>query len=78
VARVTLWQRNPVLGFVIGVSMVGNLVVAGLAGTAIPFILKRLRLDPALASAVIVTTFTDCCGFGFSLGLATILLNYLK
>lgn len=75
---VTLWQRNPVLGFVIGVSMVGNLVVAGLAGTAIPFILKRLRLDPALASAVIVTTFTDCCGFGFSLGLATILLNYLK
>ena len=75
---VTLWQHNPVLGFVIGVSMVGNLVVAGLAGTSIPFILKRFRLDPALASAVIVTTFTDCCGFGFSLGLATILLNYLK
>jgi magnesium transporter len=75
---VTLWQHNPVLGFVIGVSMIGNLVVAGLTGTAVPFILKAFRIDPALASAVIVTTFTDCCGFAFSLGLATILLNYLK
>lgn len=75
---VAVWQNNPVLGFVVGISMVGNLIVAGLTGTAIPFLLKRIHVDPALASAVIVTTFTDCCGFGFSLGLATILINYLK
>ena len=39
--------------------------------------LQKLKIDPALASAVIVTTFTDCCGFAFSLGLATLLLKYL-
>jgi magnesium transporter len=75
---VALWQHNAVLGLVIGLAMVGNLVVAGLAGTAIPFLLKLVRLDPALASAVIVTTFTDSCGFAFSLGLATLLIQYLR
>ncbi len=58
--------------------MIGNLVVAGLAGTAVPFVLKLVKIDPALASAVVVTTFTDCCGFAFSLGLATLLINYLR
>lgn len=75
---VALWQNKPVLGLVIAVAMVGNLVVAGFAGTAVPFLLKKLKLDPALASAVIVTTFTDCCGFVFALGLATLLLRYLS
>jgi magnesium transporter len=75
---VALWQQKPVLGLVIGVAMIGNLVVAGFAGTGIPFLLKKLKLDPALASAVVVTTFTDCCGFVFSLGLATVLLRYLQ
>lgn len=75
---IAIWQHSPILGLVIGIAMVGNLVVAGLVGTAIPFLLKALKLDPALASAVIVTTFTDCCGFAFSLGLATLLLNQIK
>lgn len=74
---VALWKGNAVLGFVVGAAMLGNLIVAGAAGTAIPFLLKRLKIDPALASAVIVTTFTDCCGFAFSLGLATLLLRHL-
>ena len=74
---VALWRNNWVVGAVIGVAMIGNLVVAGLTGTAVPFLLKLLKLDPALSSAVIVTTFTDCCGFVFSLGLATLLLRYL-
>ena len=77
-AGVAIWKSSPLLGLVIAVAMVGNLVVAGFAGTAIPFLLKKVRLDPALASAVIVTTFTDCCGFAFSLGLATLLLKYLQ
>ena len=74
---VAVWQHNPALGFVVGTAMLGNLVVAGLAGSAVPFVLKLLKIDPALASAVIVTTFTDCCGFAFSLGLATVLIRYL-
>jgi magnesium transporter len=76
-AGFALWQGNAALGIVVAVAMVGNLIVAGLAGAAVPFVLRRLGIDPALASSVIVTTFTDCCGFAFSLGLATLLLNYL-
>jgi magnesium transporter len=41
-------------------------------------VMKRLKLDPALGSGVIVTTFTDCCGFLSFLGLANLLLGYLK
>jgi magnesium transporter len=66
-----------VVGGGIAAAMIGNLIVAGLAGTAIPFLLMRLKLDPALASAVIVTTFTDSCGFFFAWGLATVLLRFL-
>ncbi|MCL5996076.1 MAG: magnesium transporter [Chloroflexi bacterium] len=77
-AGVALWQGNPVLGLVIGVAMVGNLVVAGVAGALVPLGLRVVHIDPALASSVIVTTFTDCCGFAFALGLATLLINYLR
>jgi magnesium transporter len=76
-AGVALWQRNVVLGFVIGVAMIGNLIVAGVTGACVPLGLKAFRIDPALASSVIVTTFTDCAGFAFSLGLATLLIQYL-
>lgn len=74
---VALWEQSIPLAAVIAVAMVGNLIVAGLAGAAVPFVLKALKIDPALASSVIVTTFTDCCGFAFALGLATIMLSYL-
>jgi magnesium transporter len=74
---VALWQRNYVLGGVVSLAMLGNLIVAGFSGAAIPMILHKLKIDPALASAVVVTTFTDCCGFGFSLGLATLMLRYI-
>ena len=72
-----LWKGKPVLGLVIGVAMVLNLIVAGTMGAAIPIILKGLKLDPALGSGVVVTTFTDCFGFLFFLGLATLLLGHL-
>lgn len=75
---VALWKGNVFAGLVIATAMVGNLVIAGLAGTGIPFLLKKLKLDPALASAVVVTTFTDCCGFLFAWGLATLMLNFLR
>jgi magnesium transporter len=75
---VTLWEKSVALGFVVGAAMLCNLIVAGVAGASVPFILKRLKIDPALASSVIVTTFTDCFGFAFTLGFATILINYLQ
>lgn len=74
---IALLKRNSVAGLVIAGAMIGNMIIAGLAGTAIPFLLKKLKFDPALASAVVVTTFTDSCGFFFSWGLATLLLRYL-
>lgn len=69
-----LWFGSPTLGYVIAISMVINLVVAGLAGTVIPVILDRVGVDPALASGAFVTTVTDVVGFFAFLGLAAALL----
>ena len=72
-----LWQGNPYLGLVIGLAMLGNLVMAALAGVIVPMTLKALRIDPALASSIFVTTFTDVTGFLLFLGLATYFLRFL-
>jgi magnesium transporter len=48
--------------------------VAGFAGSFVPVALERLGADPAVASSVFVTAFTDVCGFGLLLGLATMVL----
>ncbi|UWR87289.1 magnesium transporter [Phaeobacter inhibens] len=69
-----LWFGSPMLGAVIAVAMVINLVVAGLAGTAVPIILEKIGVDPALASGAFVTTVTDIVGFFAFLGLAGVLL----
>ncbi len=69
-----LYDANPLLGLVLFLAMTGNLVVAGLTGASIPLILKRLGIDPAIASSIIITTFTDCIGFLLPLWLATKLL----
>lgn len=71
---VWLWKGNPVLGLVLGVSLIGNMLVAGLVGAAVPITLRSLRLDPAVASSVLVTTFTDSIGFALFLGLAALVL----
>jgi magnesium transporter len=71
------YEGSPMLGLVLGMAMVCNMFVAALAGTAIPIILKWLKVDPALASGVIVTTFTDVAGFFSFLGLATLFIHYL-
>ena len=65
------------LGVVICLAMVTNMFVAGTMGTLIPLTLKWLKIDPALASAVIVTTFTDVFGFFSFLGLATLFISLL-
>ncbi|MEM1075106.1 MAG: magnesium transporter [Pseudomonadota bacterium] len=63
------WFGNFQLSYVIAAAMIINLVVAGLAGTAIPIILDRFGVDPALASGTFVTTVTDVIGFFAFLGL---------
>ena len=68
---------NPYLGMVLGLAMLGNFIVASLAGVTVPMCLKLLRVDPALASSIFVTTFTDSMGFLLFLGLATRFLPYL-
>ena len=69
-----VWFSSPMLGVVIALAMVVNLVVAGLAGTAIPVVLEKLGVDPALASGAFVTTVTDIVGFFAFLGLAAVML----
>ncbi|HKG33991.1 MAG TPA: magnesium transporter [Gemmatimonadales bacterium] len=66
--------EGPKLGVVVFLAMTGNLMVAGFAGAFIPILLERLGADPAVASSIFVTTFTDVCGFLLLLGLAGTLL----
>jgi magnesium transporter len=76
-AAVYLWSRSPGLALVIGVSMVLSMVVAGLAGAAIPMLLTAVRQDPAQSSSIILTTVTDVAGFFSFLGIATLLSGML-
>ena len=69
-----VWFGSPMLGAVIGVAMVINMMVAGLAGTGVPVLLERFGVDPALASGAFVTTVTDVVGFFAFLGLAAVWL----
>ncbi|MBN1367055.1 MAG: magnesium transporter [Dehalococcoidales bacterium] len=72
-----IWKGNYMLGVVLGLAMLGNMIVAGLAGAGIPLLLSKLKIDPAVGSAVIVTTCTDIVGFFLFLGLATAFLKLL-
>jgi magnesium transporter len=67
-------DSSGLLGGIIAGAMVINLVVAGVAGVALPLLLERLEIDPAVASGVFVTTITDVVGFFAFLGLASLVL----
>jgi magnesium transporter len=69
---------NLIIGLILALAMAINLLVAAIAATLIPIGLRALKIDPALASAVFITTLTDVFGFFAFLGLATIFLPYLK
>ena len=75
---VWIWKGSPALGAVIGAAMVINMFVAATAGTLIPLGLRALKVDPALASSVFITTLTDVFGFLSFLGLATLVLKYSR
>jgi magnesium transporter len=72
-----IWKDNAWLGLIVGLALLANIVNATVIGVLIPMFLKRLRLDPALASGVFVTMLSDALGLLFFLGLATLLITRL-
>ena len=67
-----VWFGDYTLGYVIAVAIIVNLLVAALVGTLLPGYLKSMRIDPALAGGVVLTTVTDVVGFFCFLGVATL------
>jgi magnesium transporter len=72
-----LWQNNIWLGMVIGGALAVNTLVSVTLGGALPLVLKRLKMDPALVSSPLLTTVTDMCGFFFVLSFAAAVLPKL-
>ncbi len=71
------WKGNFMLGLILGIAMLGNMLIAGLVGAGVPLALRRLGMDPAVSSAIFVTTVTDVVGFSLFLGLAALLISSL-
>ena len=72
-----VWYGNPFLGVVIGLGMLVNLIFAGLSGASIPLIMKKIGIDPAQSSSIILTTVTDVLGFLAFLGFAVLFQSFL-
>jgi magnesium transporter len=72
-----VWFGNPYLGLVIGLGMLVNLIFAGLSGASIPLIMKKIGIDPAQSSSIVLTTITDVLGFLAFLGFAVLFQSYL-
>ena len=72
-----VWYGNPYLGLVIGLGMLFNLIFAGLSGASIPLLMKRIGIDPAQSSSIILTTVTDVLGFVAFLGFAVLFQRFL-
>ena len=70
-AVVQLWFKETNLSLLIAISMVLNMIVAGLFGILVPISLKKFNVDPAIASSVFVTTITDVIGFLSFLGIGS-------
>ena len=71
---IAIWKQDLMLGLVIAFAMMINMVAAGLAGATLPIVMRRLKIDPALAGSVILTTITDVVGIFAFLGTATLFL----
>jgi magnesium transporter len=74
---VGFWTEQWVLAGILLLAMCGNLVIAGVAGGLVPLALERFGFDPAVASSIFVTTFTDTGGFFLFLGMATFALRWV-
>ena len=71
------WKGDYMLGVVLAVAMLGNMLIAGLTGAGVPLLLRKAGLDPAVSSAVFITTFTDIMGILLFLGIATVVIERL-
>lgn len=67
-------EQSTILGLVVFLAMTGNLLIAGIAGSSIPILLEKIGFDPAVASSIFITAFTDIIGFLLLLGLGTYFL----
>jgi len=76
-AIAALWSRHAMLALVIGVAMAVSMLTAGLMGTAIPILSKRLGFDPATTAGPFETAFQDVIGFAVFLGLATLMVEHI-
>jgi len=72
-----LWKGQALLAVIIAVALTLNMLMAAMVGVVVPLLLKSFRVDPASASSVLITTFTDVFGFFCFLGLATLLIRFL-
>jgi magnesium transporter len=69
-----LMNQNEMLGLVVFIAMISNMLVAGIVGSTVPLLLQRAGVDPAVASSIFITAFTDILGFTLLLGLASWIL----
>ena len=69
-----VWFDMPELGLIMAAALIINMLIAGLVGTMVPYVLDKLGADPALASGTFVATTTDMMGFFAFLGLASLVL----
>ncbi len=74
---VGVWTGQWVLAGILLAAMTGNLIIAGVAGGLVPLVLERFGFDPAVASSIFVTTFTDTGGFFLFLGMATLAMRFV-
>lgn len=71
------WQHNVVLGIVVGLAMALNMAIATIIGTVTPFVLKRINIDPAIASGPVIATTIDVLGLAVYFALVTFSLRWL-
>ena len=76
-AIIFVWLGNPILSAVIGTAMLGNFLVGAVVGVLVPMTLRRVGVDPAFGSSMMVTASTDILGFTLFLGLASYLVVWL-
>ena len=74
---VMIWSDSWSLGLIIATSMVLSMIIAGIAGAAIPIMLTVLGQDPAQSSSIVLTTVTDVTGFFSFLGIATLMAGLI-
>lgn len=72
-----LWQGSLMLGLTVGLSLIITLIIGTMAGTVIPLLLNRFRIDPAVASGPLITTLNDVLSLFIYFGIATLFIQYL-